>query len=91
MSIFNILDQICERVDMLDNKQIEQIGSKAKELNRDLEACVSRLTKEIDYDKNKIDLLYHMTEKWIESEQHVLLILERLLALEKIHKESPNL
>ena len=47
--------------------------------------------KDIDYDKNKIDYLYFMTERWIESEQHVILVLERLMALEKIHKESPNL
>lgn len=47
--------------------------------------------REVDYDKNKIDYLYLMTEKCIELDQHVMLILERLMALEKIHNESPNL
>lgn len=41
--------------------------------------------RDIDYDKNKIDYLYYMTEKSIEQFNHVQIIIERLAALEKIH------
>lgn len=40
---------------------------------------------EIDYDKNKIDFLFHMLEKSMEHDSLLELILERLTALEKIH------
>ena len=47
--------------------------------------------KDIDYDKNKIDYLYSMIEKAFEAEILVETLIERLSALEKIHKESPNI
>lgn len=47
--------------------------------------------RDIDYDKNKIDLLFYMTEKSIEQFDHVQIVLERLAALEKIHMGSPDL
>ena len=40
---------------------------------------------------NHSTLQYHMTEKALEQDAHVSLIIERLLGLEKIHKESPNI
>jgi hypothetical protein len=58
---------------MLDSsKALEQIGMKAKELNKELDTTVQRLQqmKDIDYDKNKIDFLYLMTEKSIEQFDH---------------------
>jgi len=45
----------------------------------------------INYDKNRVDFLYEVLEKYMENEEHVDLILERLKSLEKIHKESPNI
>lgn len=39
----------------------------------------------INYDKNKIDFLYDVLEKFMESNEHVDLILDRLKSLEKIH------
>jgi hypothetical protein len=41
--------------------------------------------RDMDYDKNKIDYLYFMTEKSIELFDHAQIIIERLAALEKIH------
>eukprot|EP00347_Sterkiella_histriomuscorum_P001331 403372443 len=93
MNIYSILEQLCDKVDMLDSKTIEIIGMKAKELNKELETTVQRLyqMRDIDYDKNKIEFLYHMTEKSIELFNHVQIIVERLAALEKIHQSSPDL
>jgi len=41
---------------------------KAKELNKDLETLVNRFRqlKDIDYNQNKIDFLYNMTERALE-------------------------
>ena len=50
-----------------------------------------RQMNDVNYDKNKIDFLFQMLEKAYETEEHVRIITERLRALEKIHKESPNL
>ncbi|CDW73875.1 UNKNOWN [Stylonychia lemnae] len=93
MNIYSILELLCDKVDMLDSKSIEQIGSKAKELNKELETTVSRLfsMRDMDYDKNKIDYLYFMTEKSIELFDHAQIIIERLAALEKIHQSSPDM
>jgi hypothetical protein len=69
------------------------IGSKAKELNKDLETLVNRFRqlKDIDYDHNKIDYLYQMTEKALESNETLTLLLSRLKAVETIHRESTNI
>ncbi len=88
------MDALCEKTDILDQKKnVDIIGSKAKELNKELETLVNRFRqlKEIDYDQNKIDYLYTMTEKSFESDGHVILILERLRALEEIHKNSTSI
>ena len=47
--------------------------------------------KDIDYDKNKIECLYHMTEQYIEQFEQAQIIAERLAALEKIHQSTPDL
>ena len=72
---------------------MDNIGNRAKELNKDLEDIVRRLQtmSDINYDKNKIDYLFSLLESSLESEAHVGLITERLTALERIHKESPNI
>ena len=46
---------------------------------------------DVNYDSNKIEFLFQMLEKQFESEEHVVIILERLKAIEKIHKESSNI
>ena len=45
----------------------------------------------VNYDKNKIDYLYEILEKSFENDEHVIIIVDRLKSLEKIHKESPNI
>ena len=69
------------------------IGSSAKALNKELEDILRKLQvlKPLNYDKNKIDYLYDLIEKGMEAEDHVTIILERLKALEKIHKDSPGI
>jgi C4-type Zn-finger protein len=52
--------------------------------------CLKGL-KEENYDNNKIEYLFEMLEKSLESGEQVNVILERLKALERIHKESPNI
>ena len=94
MTLDQALDALCEKTDILDQKKnVDIIGNKAKELNKELETLVNRFRqlKEIDYDQNKIDFLYNMTEKSFESDSHVILILERLRALEEIHKNSTSI
>lgn len=46
---------------------------------------------DVNYDKNKIDYLFEMLEKSMESEEQVDIVTEQLKALERIHKESPNI
>jgi hypothetical protein len=55
-------------VDQLNQGNIDLVGSKAKELNKELETLVSRFRthRSIDYDPTKVDFLYSMTEKSIE-------------------------
>lgn len=55
-----------------------------KELNKDLETMLNRFRqmKDIDYDHNKIDFLYTMSERAMESGDQVRLIIERLKAVE---------
>ena len=69
------------------------MGSKAKELNKELETLVGRFRtlRNIDYDPTKVDFLYAMTEKSIEKEMSIELIIERLKAVETIHQESTNI
>ena len=69
------------------------IGNRAKDLYKDLDEIIKNLhsMNDVNYDKNKIDFLFSMHEKSLECEEHVRIISERLQALEKIHKESPNI
>ena len=46
---------------------------------------------DVNYDKNKIDYLFEMLEKSMETEVQVDIVTEQLKALERIHKESPNI
>ena len=43
------------------------------------------------FDKSKISVVFDMTERSLEQQDHLAMILERLNVLESIHKESPNL
>ena len=55
-------------MDQLNQGNIDLVGSKAKELNKELETLVVRFrtNRSIDYDPTKVDFLYSMTEKSIE-------------------------
>ena len=69
------------------------IGNSAKQLNKTFEEILRKLAKMsfANYDKNKIDYLYELLEKAFENEEHLIIIIDRLKSLEKIHKESPNI
>ena len=62
-------------------------------MNKTFEDILRQLSKMsfANYDKNKIDYLYEILEKAFENEEHVIIIVDRLKSLEKIHKESPNI
>jgi hypothetical protein len=68
MTLYQAIDTLCERVETLNQGNIDLVGSKAKELNKDLETLVGRFRtlREIDYDPTKIEFLYSMTEKALE-------------------------
>ncbi|TNV83079.1 hypothetical protein FGO68_gene17279 [Halteria grandinella] len=92
VTIQQALDKLCEKSDVLEEKvTVDFIGIKGKELNKDFDSLIARLRGlgEIDYDQAKLDYLYGATEKALECEHHVELILERLRALEQIHKDGP--
>lgn len=40
---------------------------------------------------NKVEYLYALTEKALEQDGQVELVIDRLRAIEQIHKESPNI
>jgi hypothetical protein len=40
MTLFHVLDELCDQVDILDQRTVEQIGHRAKELNRELEQII---------------------------------------------------
>ena len=86
---------MCDNIETLtsDTTTMNFIGLRAKDLNKDLDDIVRRLQimNDVNYDKNKIDYLFNILERSLESGDQVKFILERLKALEKIHKESPNI
>ena len=92
-NLYQAFDNLCERVDQLNQGNIDLVGSKAKELNKELETLVSRFRalRNIDYDPTKVDFLYALTEKSIEQEKSIELIIVRLKAVESIHQESTNI
>jgi len=91
--MYRKLDDLGDAVDDLDSRTMDMIGNRAKELNKDLEDVLRRLQQMdyLNYDKNKIDYLYEILLKSMDNEEHVELILDRLKAVENIHKESPNI
>lgn len=93
LSLCSHLDLICDKVETLNYQTMDAIGNPAKELNKDLEEVLKilRQMQDVNYDKNKIDYLFGLLELAMECEPELDLILERLQALEKIHKESPNI
>lgn len=46
--------------------------------------------RSIYYDHNKIDFLYAATERSFECDKLAEMVIDRLRALEQIHKDSPN-
>ena len=93
LQLYPHLDTLCDKVDGLNYSIMDNIGNRAKELNKDLEdilRCLGKMS-EVNYDKNKIDYLFELLEKSFESEEQVEIVIERLKALERIHKESPNI
>jgi len=47
--------------------------------------------KDVHYERAKIDFVFRMTERALESNSHLDAILERLKVLENMHRESPNI
>ena len=92
-TIYTKLDEMCDKVDDLDTRTMDNIGNRAKELNKELDDITRRLQtmSDVNYDKSKIDYLFDLLEKAMESDEQVHVIVERLKALERIHKESPNI
>ena len=94
MTVYQALDNLCEKVESFNvGGQIEQVGTKAKEFNKELDTLVNRFRnmKSIDYEPRKLDYLCHMVEKSFENSAHVQYIIDRLKSIEIIHKESTNI
>lgn len=47
--------------------------------------------RDVDYEHNKINLVYQMTEHSIEQSPCMDMLLDRLKLIEQMHKESPGL
>lgn len=64
-----------------------------KTLDNEMDEILRRLQamETINYDKQRIDFLYDILEKFMENDEHVDIILDRLKSLEKIHTESPSI
>ena len=94
-NMYTHLDELCDSVEILtkDTSSMHLIGVRAKELNKDLDVIVRRLQimNELNYDKKKIDFLFDIMEKSFQNTDVVKIITERLKALERINKESPNI
>ena len=77
----------------LNTGLLNNIGNRAKVLNKDMDDILRGLSKvqDINYDKNKIDYLFELLEKQIMCGDHLHIVTERLKALETIHRESPNI
>ena len=62
---------MCDKIEELtaDTTTMNFIGLKAKDLNKDLDDIVRRLQimNDVNYDKNKIDYLFNILEKSLES------------------------
>lgn len=73
ITLYQHLDELGDKVEALDTRTMDNIGNRAKELNKDLEDVVRRLQtmSDINYDKNKIDYLFALLESSLESESHV--------------------
>ena len=93
MNLHTVITNLANKVSSIDIKSIDFVASKAKELNKELEFVENRLLemKEIYYDKGKIDFLYTLTDKSQELEYQIQVLIERLKALERIHKESTDI
>lgn len=94
MTVYQALDNLCEKVESFNvGGQIEQVGNKAKEFNKELDTLVNRFRnmKSIDYEPKKLDYLCHMVEKSFENSAHVQFIIDRLRSIEIIHKDSTNI
>ena len=87
MNLYQAYDVLCDKVDTLNQGSIDVVALKAKELNKDLETLIGKfkILRDIDYDPIKIDYLHSLTEKSMEHQKHLELIIERLLAVETIH------
>lgn len=92
MHLYIQLDDLCDKVSTLNYSTMDAIGIRAKELKKTMDEIISNLNKlnDTNYDKNKIDYLFEMLEKSIESQQYIEVLADRLKAIERIHKESPN-
>ena len=77
----------------LNTGLLNNIGNRAKVLNKDMDDILRGLSKvqDINYDKNKIDYLFELLEKQFMCGDHLHIVTERLKALETIHRESPNI
>jgi len=93
MQLYPILDELCDKYESLNPKNMDSLGNKARAFDQDLDEILETLKQmtEVSFDKNKYEFLYQMLEKAIESDEQVDIIIERLKALERIHKESPNI
>lgn len=94
MTVYQAIDILFDKVESLSVAgSIDQVGEKAKELNKELDTLVNRFRtiKAINYEPSKIDYLCHMVEQSFENSPHVQYIIDRLKAIETIHKDSTNI
>ena len=88
------MDNLCDKQESLSTFILDKIGQRAKVLNGDLDKILSyleKLSRTGINNENKIDFLFDLLEASFENKHLLEQILQRLKAIERIHKESPNI
>ena len=47
--------------------------------------------RDVDYDRNRLELVFQMTEQALSTGEVLEMLNDRLCVLEKIHQDSPNI
>jgi DNA repair ATPase RecN len=99
--LYQALDQLSEKVEILNDKEenkgdrdsMENIGNKVKQLNSELDTLGSMLenVEEVNYQANKIEYLYKVGERSLMWQDILMEVIERLMALQTMHKDSPQI
>jgi hypothetical protein len=75
------------------SRKTKSFANKTKDFSKELQVLAKKFDSipDLAYDKQKVDMVLEFTEKAIEKEMHLDILIERLKVLEQMHSESPNI